>query len=92
MINGTCVHCDSEEDLVPVCISCISDNKLEQSHFKPKELADTNEKVTMVVEKGCNSPSKAVSQKFGTPHPDTIKNALKRLKDEFEYGCPDGHE
>ena len=92
MINGTCVHCDAEEDLVPVCISCVSDNKVEQDHFKPKELTDTNEKVTMVVEKGCKAPLTAVSRDLGTPHPDTIKNALNRLKDECGYGIPDGHE
>ena len=22
MINGTCVHCDAEQDLVPICIPC----------------------------------------------------------------------
>ena len=25
MINGTCVHCDAEQDLVPICISCAKD-------------------------------------------------------------------
>ena len=89
MINGTCVHCDAEEDLVPVCISCVSENKVEQDHFKPKELTDTNAKVTMVVEKGCNVPLTAVSQDFGTPASDTIKNGLKRLKEEFDYGESD---
>ena len=89
MINGTCIHCDTEEDLVPVCIDCVSSNKVEQYHFKPKELTGTNEKVTMVVEKGCNSPSKAVSQDSDTQHPDAIKNALNRLKTKFGYGIPD---
>ena len=22
MINGTCVHCDADKDLVPICLSC----------------------------------------------------------------------
>ena len=22
MINGTCVHCDAEQDLVPICLPC----------------------------------------------------------------------
>ena len=74
MINGTCVHCDAEQDLVPICISC------------------ANKKVTTVVEKGCNSPSTAVSQEIHTPPPDSINNAFKRLKDECGYGVPDGHE
>ena len=43
-------------------------------------------KVTMVVEKGCNVPLTAVSQDLGTPTTETIKRALKRLKDEFGYG------
>ena len=46
-------------------------------------------KVTMVVEKGCNVPLTAVSQDFGTPTQETIKRALKRLKDEFGYGEKD---
>ena len=91
-IAGTCVHCDSEKDLVPVCIKCISDNDVEQGHFKPKPLNDTDEKVTMVVEKGCNAPLEAISRDFGTPHPDTIKNALNRLKNDFGYGCRDDQE
>ena len=74
MINGTCVHCDAEQDLVPICISC------------------ANKKVTTVVEKGCNSPSTAVSQEIHTPPPDSIKNAFKQLEDECGYGIPDGHE
>ena len=74
MINGTCVHCDAEQDLVPICIPC------------------ANKKVTTVVEKGCNSPSTAVSQEIHTPPPDSINNAFKRLKDECGYGGPDGHE
>jgi len=40
----------------------------------------------MVVEKGRNVPLTDVSQDFGTPTPDTIKNALKRLREEFGYG------
>ena len=67
---GTCIRCDTKEDLVPICITC------------------TNEKVTMVVEKGCNAPLTAVSQDFGTPTQETINNALNRLKDEFGYGIP----
>ena len=74
MINGTCVHCDAEQDLVPICISC------------------ANDKVTMGVEKGCNSPSTAVSKKIDTPAPDLIKSVLKRLETECGYGVPDGHE
>ena len=43
----------------------------------------------MGVQKGCNSPLTAVSHKNGgTPH-HKIKEALKRLKDEFGYGIPD---
>ena len=74
MINGTCVHCDAKQDLVPICISC------------------ANERVTMVVEKGCNSPSTAVSQDLGSPTQETIKGALKRLENECGFGIPDGHE
>jgi len=91
-MSGTCIHCESRDDLVPICIDCISDNKIEQNHFKPKELTGTNEKVTMVVETGRNVPLTAFSRDFGTLHPDTIKNALNRLKDEFEYGIPDTQE
>tara|TARA_R110002020_G_scaffold362337_2_gene574701 strand:- start:524 stop:658 length:135 start_codon:yes stop_codon:yes gene_type:complete len=43
----------------------------------------------MVVEKGQNTPLKAVSKKYDTPHPDTIKRSLKRLKEEFGYGESD---
>ena len=74
MINGTCVHCDAEQDLVPICIPC------------------ANKKVTTVVEKGCNSPSTAVSRKIGSPAPDSIKNAIEGLRDECGFGIPDGHE
>ena len=41
---------------------------------------------TMGVQKGCNSPLTAVSRKIQGPHPDTIKRALKQLKEEFGYG------
>ncbi len=74
MINGTCVHCDAEQDLVPICLTCAS------------------KKVTMGVEKGCNSPSTAVSRKIGSPAPDSIKNAIEGLRDECGFGIPDGHE
>ena len=74
MINGTCVHCDAEQDLVPICIPC------------------ANKKVTTVVERGRNVPLTAVSPKIGSPPPDSIKNAFKRLKDECGYGMPDGYE
>jgi hypothetical protein len=78
MINGTCVICDKDQDLVPVCISCISDNKIEQAHYKPKEAQ--------------NSPSKAVSRNLGSPNQETIKRALDRLREECGYGNPEGYE
>jgi len=43
----------------------------------------------MVVEKGRNVPLTAVSRKIGSPPPDCIKDALKRLKEEFGYGESD---
>jgi len=70
--------------------TCIICSKKED--LVPICITCTNEKVTMVVEKGCNVPLTAVSRDLGTPHPDTIKNALNRLKDECGYGIPDGHE
>ena len=41
------------------------------------------------VEKGCNSPSKPLSGKIDRPPKDCIKNALKRLTDEYGFGIPD---
>ena len=73
--------------MIGTCIICDARNDL-----VPICVTCTNEKVTMVVEKGCNVPLTAVSQDFGTPHPDTIKNALNRLKTEFGYGIPDTQE
>jgi hypothetical protein len=73
--------------MVGTCIICDAKEDL-----VPICITCTNEKVTMVAEKGCNSPSTDVSQEFGTPTQETIKKALNRLKDEFGYGCPDGHE
>ena len=49
----------------------------------------TADSFNMGVEKGCNSPSKPLSRKIGSPPRDCIKNALKRLKDEFGFGIPD---
>jgi len=118
MIPGSCAHCDSKEDLIPVCIQCIhnrsgykkaynilmdywdfipDDAKQLVSERIDKALGFENEKttcdefnkVTMVPNKAHNSPLKAVSHKIGTPHPDTIKNALKRLRDTLNYGIRD---
>ena len=36
-----------------------------------------------------NGPLKDVSDKRLSPHPDTIKRALNRLKEEMGYGIPD---
>ena len=49
-------------------------------------------KDTLVVEKGCNVPLTAVSQDFGDATNKTIKNALKRLKEEFGYGIKDVYQ
>ena len=72
--RGTCVICDEEHDLIPICIDCVED------------------KVTMVVEKGCNVPLKAISLEKGGVPPNAIKNALKRLKEEYGYGIKDVYQ
>ena len=73
--------------MVGTCIICDAIEDL-----VPICITCTNEKVTMGVEKGCNSPSKAVSKKIDTPAPDLIKSVLNRLKSECGFGVPDGHE
>jgi hypothetical protein len=51
--------------------------------------ADEYNKVTMVSDRADSGPLTAVSRKISTPHPDTIKNALSKLKKGFSYGIPD---
>jgi len=118
MIPGSCAHCDSKEDLIPICIQCVhiragykkaynilmdywsfipDDTKYDVSKRIDEALGFENEKttsdelnkVTIVPNKAQNSPLKDVSHKVDTPHPDTIKNALKRLRDTFNYGIRD---
>ena len=40
----------------------------------------------------CNDPLKALSKKRDRPPRDCIKNALKRLKDQYGFGIPDKKE
>ena len=72
--RGTCICCDTNDEIVPICISCVEG------------------KVTMVVEKGCNAPLKAVSLETHSIPPNAIKNALKRLKEDYGYGIKEVHK
>tara|TARA_R110000824_G_scaffold135043_2_gene298054 strand:- start:180 stop:437 length:258 start_codon:yes stop_codon:yes gene_type:complete len=68
-------------------MTCKSCNQV--SVIECEETTDDEPNVTMGVQMECNSLSKPLSHKIPSPHKDCIKNALKRLKDQYSFGIPD---
>jgi|TARA_Y100000310_G_C20524866_1_gene735509 hypothetical protein len=76
-------------DCIPEEEHKIVDQKLKLVLDEPYVTYATNDKVNMGVQKGCNSPSKALSHNYDSPPKDCIKRVLKRLRDTMGFGIPD---
>jgi len=60
--------------------------------FIPEEERKSVDKKLRIALNEQNSPSKASSHNFHSPPKDCIKNAFKRLKDQYGFGRPDKKE
>ena len=67
-----------------VKMTCKSCNQITVMEYEGTTADEYN-----AVQMGCNSPSKPLSRKIPSPPRDCIKNALKRLKDQYSFGIPD---
>ena len=57
--------------------------------FIPEEERKSVDKKLSIALNEQNSPSKETSHKIYSPPKDCIKQAFKRLRDEFGFGIPD---
>jgi len=70
-----------------VKMTCKSCNEVTVMEYEQTTADEYN--VTMGVQMGCNDALEAVSQESGGILHHKIKEALKRLRDEFGFGIPD---